>query len=130
MCKINTKTKHKTVTGYKAVFEIDGKYYSPSTGVEYVEGMKMPFLNKRCEFADTDWADIFEDTVFYHYGMQGKTGVFRKLSELKKQFSHNKRMRVIKITLTGEIYDGTWDGYLLYIGTEIKTILNTGRFTR
>lgn len=41
--------ERKKVTGYKVAVKLDGKYYSPSTGIEYKVG-KVPIVNNREDF--------------------------------------------------------------------------------
>ena len=68
MCQIKEKIKDKrVVTGYKVAVKIDGKYYSPATGVEYLENAPVPEL-PFCEGAAYKRAcsiDHFRKDIFY-----------------------------------------------------------------
>jgi hypothetical protein len=129
MCEIKEKTRLKTFTGYKVVIKKDGKYYSPSTGLEYKVGMKLPHLQERNEIFDT-WAwgnPLSKDGVWYKPEMQGKTAVFKNLRPCVTSIACNRAFNhvILKMTIGGEIYNGSFSYNELRIGTEIVDIKET-----
>ncbi len=126
MCEINKKTRKKTAIGYKAVLKIKGRYYSPSTGLEYKIGMKLPNMKVRKRKFDDDWANPLDvDDWFYNELMQGKTGVFETIEGCKHSVRNNQPYHILKMTLGGVIYNGVFGMFNktpLYIGSEIIDI--------
>jgi len=129
MCDIDNKTSKKTAVGYKAVIKIKGKYFSPSTGLEYKIGMKLPNMKVRKRNFDGDWANPLDDWYFYKPLMQGKTGVFRTITDCKNSFTHNQPYHILKMTLGGEIYNGSYSRKPIYIGSEIIDIIDIDKTT-
>ena len=84
MCKVLGKyTGSDTFTGYKIVNKVNGKYYSPVTGIEYIPGQKVKEVNspKDCnkQYIIEGWiqpCELFkQNCVFFEPLMKGKTGV-------------------------------------------------------
>lgn len=139
MCKVLNKFEGKeTFTGYKLVLKIDGEYYSPSTGLKYEVGMKIPKMKKRGENIDGTWANPLSDGIFYEPLMQGKTSVLdykidaiRLLNDVDEysEYKHDDYV-ILKMTIGGDMYKGRlnysseFKDYVAYtvIGSEILEI--------
>jgi len=131
MCKIGKKINISKAVGYKAVIKMDGKYYSPSTGLEYVIGMTLPSLKRRLPTADKEWSNpLDEDYCFYEPLMQGKTGIFKTLEDCIQTFRDNKPYHILQMTLGGDMYEGRFNGCDIFIGSVIIDIFDGGVVTR
>jgi hypothetical protein len=120
MCRIQSKSRAKQFSGYKVVVKKNGKYYSPSTGLKYEVGMKLPSMTKRHTNAHTKWKDpLAKDGRWYNELMQGKTGVFRTIASARWVTKHYPELTIIKMTVGGEMYKGSLGSHLLSVGTEI-----------
>jgi len=94
MCKI-VKTYDEPVvrTGYKVAIKIDGKYFSPATGVEYIVGPvpKCPDYSPQYEEKITGICRYFAvkailEGIFFDPTYNGNTGVFVLLGHARTLF--------------------------------------------
>lgn len=122
MCTILRKTDKTEVTGYKAVIKIDGKFYSPFTGMEYTVGMTIPKMIKRGEIRYSEYENVLDEySNHYNKEMQGKTGVFKSIRQCR-EYADSSGFTMLEMKLGGVIYDGRFDEDHTYIGTEILEI--------
>lgn len=117
MCKVHSRyIEAPTFTGYKIALKHKqtGKYYSPSTGIEYYERQQMPCLHKKVRNICQSWQNPFRKD-FYDPLMQGKTGVFynedhawiRRLKIEKDDFGLSHRFYqpvVLQMTIEGDLW--------------------------
>lgn len=84
MCKIiaecSKEEKEKEIKGYKIAIEIDGKFYSPSTGIEYKVGkISIPKTDGREYSKVLDYTGLINpmfDEVIYDKRHEGLTQIF------------------------------------------------------
>lgn len=118
MCEITGKyTESEKFTGYKLVYIIDGRYYSPVTGVEYKVGEKVKAITSGEaieNFRENStlntlslgnyWSKPYSIfSSFYTHSMQGKTGVFMDLTGAK---SHQSNEAIVKMTISDNLVRG------------------------
>ena len=118
MCEITGKyTESEKFTGYKLVYIIDGRYYSPVTGVEYEAGKHVKavtsgeatenfrensILNELS--LGNNWFKPYQIfSTFYSWSMNGKTGVFVNRSDA--QINQSNETLVI-MTISGNLVKG------------------------
>ena len=135
MCKLIKKIKKKSITGYKAAYKINGKYYSPWTGVNYqlgkVKGTKKPlkYAEETASFILKPGDDFNNPTYF------GKTAVFEEKEGAKKEVKNHKVFEkydsddsehsciILKMIISGEIWETKYDkDYKTFAGTNIDLI--------
>lgn len=128
MCKIIGETKRKSVTGYKAVLRIGKNIYSPATGLKYIVGMRIPKMKKKRKLAEYSWVDFLNvNSDTYSPKMQGRTAIFKNLKDIKNHPNFetailNGTYEVVKMTLGGEIFEGTYASKPTFVGSEILEI--------
>lgn len=132
MCDLKNKIEEKEVTGYKVVIEIDGKYYSPCTGVEYEVGLvKIPKVQKNY-VSNVVFSGLLEENHFaYSKNMIGRTCVFSRIiyaQKLQQYFlkNENGKFKIIKMTLKNDLMSGTYGGYTVYGGRYIVSMEELG----
>ena len=111
MCKIlEDFTKSKNFTGYKIARKEIGKYYSPTTGIEYREGRTMPKLRKKLSNANQGrwpWDLLMPGSRFYSSKMQGRTGVFVNKPTIHL-ITGPTQLVLLEMTVTGELKRGEY----------------------
>jgi len=124
MCNLKEKTDLKTVTIYKAVEKIGGKYYAFFAGtlikLGTVEPQSYKNVHKRFKHRVDDWYISFNDN------MVGKCSGFKMKSDAIR-LADGKNDAVLKIKLGGEIWIGDAlnidmyipDDHIIYAGSEI-----------
>lgn len=128
MCTITKKLKkEKIATGYKLVLKFGRSYYSPATGLKYTVGMEIPIMKKvKTSKVDGNWPNpLHKYSVSYEERMQGYTGVFANLRDLKDSYlklSPDFNYTIIKIKLGGIKYEGELKNKKTYIGNKILDI--------
>jgi hypothetical protein len=112
MCYITKKSKLKIFTGWKAVYVVDGKYYSFWTNLEYEVGKVKPQKVK----SDGTVRHKIRNTIVglnYNKTMYGKTGVFKKKKDAERVYfiyeNVLRPMALLKITISGDLYNGFID---------------------
>lgn len=116
MCTITKELETITSeTGYKLAIKKNGKYYSPSTGLEYTIGMELPHMTTIIrENTDGCWknpldkrSDVYEDR------MQGNTAIFESIEDIMNLHLNTSSFlnyAILEMTLDNVLYDGILDG--------------------
>ena len=125
MCNLKEKTDLKTVTVYKAVEKIDGKYYSYFAGTLIKVGTVEP---QSIDNIHKSFKGRFLEGWSWHHNkdMVGKCSGF-KIEDDARILAESDT--VIKIKLSGEIWIGDAtnidsdidDDAVIYAGTEIQS---------
>jgi hypothetical protein len=145
MCKLISNIDAKTATGYKVAVEVDGRYLSPATLVEYAPG-PVPGLPSWCDFNDK-YNELNErfyisrpmflhDSIIMGYAnnerMTGYTAVFtdkeaaHRLAEQCREQSMGLKIVVLRMKL--KAYDdrgliaGTYEEDDVVLGQWIESI--------
>jgi len=133
MCIITKKSRRKSFTGYKYCVKIGNRYFSFWTGVEYkigpVEGIS-PMDPSDKHHSHRKVGVGFAGYVQYNKNMFGKTGVYIRLKDCWKSFywSDSKAQRqsgkiiYIRMTISGDLYNGIFGANPLVIGNHIDKI--------
>lgn len=129
MCNITGNYSKKSFTGYKVVCEMDGKYYSPATGIEYKKGpVEIPVVQQRlCNwFSDTL---LLPDGYGYKPDMKGYTAVFVNQynamctwKELAFWYDSPYKLKVVKMTISHKLQYGTYGHDNVILGKRIDKI--------
>jgi len=140
MCRIIRKSSLPSATGYKVAIEWKGKYRSIWTNVKYGVGKVKPF-----KIVDDGHVDHFlrsELHVQFCGGMHGKTGVILSKEHAVKELRSFRRPRglskkdfadggykdyqdhvvLLKMKITGDLYDAEYDNVPTVIGNTIESI--------
>lgn len=132
MCDLKNRIEEKEVTGYKVVIEIDGKYYSLCTGVEYEVGLvKIPRVQKNY-VPDVIINNLLkEGSIGYNENMIGRTCVFESILyaiRLQQECIESRKGKfpIIKMTLKNDLMSGTYDGDTVYGGRYIVSMEELG----
>jgi hypothetical protein len=133
MCDISIKTDLTAKVVYKVAYKFDGKYYAIFSGMELKVGKVNNTLTIPEEYLSSVWLISYDDHIsFYNPNMIGKTSGFEKYEHAR--FLENRIydlegcMVILKITLGGEIMQGTLSGIFstiegkTFAGTEILTM--------
>jgi len=123
MCDIANPTNLKTITGYKLVVEKDGKYYSYFTGHPINIGYVAKRTSLLCKTLKLELLGIIEcndetwDDKYSYHPMCGKVSCFASIFAARLLYSiainwtqrtfNVSKLRIIQITLGGEIIEGT-----------------------
>ena len=129
MCEFKNKLDKKIVSGYKiAVADAHGHYYSIATGIRYETGkVKIPKtyckhnMRKECDFVDI----LNKSSSAHDPKYAGFTAIFENKSAAMKLFRDVfgiENIVLLKMTLTGELYNGTYGNEAVYLGDTIKSI--------
>lgn len=134
MCTITHKTNLKEVTGYKILGKRGNTYYSTFTGQRIRRG-KVPKAPKYAKRLSLNWKNKdsnkkLKDYIFFNKSFCGKTSIYK--DRKKAKILHNEiilsganiKTVLVKITLTGEIYQG-YHNYrckVIYASDTIKEI--------
>lgn len=126
MCDITKElTKPITRTGYKIVINIKGKFYSPSTGLKYEVGMKIPKMKTvRDKYIDNRWGNPL-NVSNYENRMQGNTGIFANLKDLlnTRIVTHiTTKYSIIKVKLGDIKYEAEYSNNKVFVGSDIQEI--------
>jgi len=128
MCDIKEEIEETTATGYKFVIKKRGRFYSPSTGIEYKLG-KMPNIRKSRPMADGCWVDPFDKIAaigVFEPRMKGNTAIFEEeylCRDIGFRCGNSRYPYVIiKITLSKVKYIGSFAGGKTFIGSVIESI--------
>lgn len=126
MCKLVEDFKDLNIlayTGYKVAIRIDGKYYSPVTGIEYKIGpVEIP---EKIEMLCYDFVDVLrKDYPAYQENMVGRTCVLTDydsaLKFSKEIIVHNEGSVVIlKMCVSKDLMVGYYCNCLVVGGKEI-----------
>lgn len=128
MCTITIKSNKKSFTGYKIIYPLNDKLYSPVTGIEYKPG-KVKSVSIRTANEDRtthNWADLGMILgpygFFYNSKMKGRTGVFVNLIDAENNIDGHDGEVIFKMTISGDLYHGHMDTYPIITGTHIDKI--------
>lgn len=125
----------KTVTGYKYVLtDKHGHHYSPYTGIRYQPGpvSKLKKIGKYSVYAYSN--DLLHGAI--HNELQHEkrlTGLFEKMSSAlhdlsifsewnSKKLISGSKYNIVKMTLSGDIYNGIYDENEIQLGNNIDSI--------
>jgi len=130
MCTITGTCNLKEFTGYKVALKINGKYYSPVTGMEYTLGKIKPPKTIYKNYTVEGFADVLENTDPAHERrMIGNIAVFvyeKDAEHFRKHlmFWHltTKPVIILKMTLQNVIFKGEYLYRKVRIGSTIKSI--------
>ncbi|MFH1276489.1 MAG: hypothetical protein ABIH82_05240 [Candidatus Woesearchaeota archaeon] len=130
MCIILSKTERKSYTGFKIVHKVDGKYYSPATGIEYKPGPVTPTKTIIESKVSGGWnlTSLTEGDRFYNKNMYGKTSVFVDKRNADLCYGGRSGESVVEMTISGGIWEGglrcSYNPYTakLFLGTKIVSI--------
>jgi len=121
MCTIISKSKRKSFTGYKVALKIDGKYYSPATGVEYVVG-DVPIPDCINEEYRDDWFDDVLNPEEYSHKVEykGHTAVFKKkiITEVVSDLSI---AALLKMKISGDMLNCEYANLKVIAGSRIDS---------
>jgi len=128
MCTITGTCNLKEFTGYKVALKINGKYYSPVTGMEYTLGKIKPPETIRKNYTVEGFANVLQNTNPAHERrMVGNTAVFINKKNAKNfrknlRFWYNDaRSVILKMTLQNIMFDGIYEFDKVRIGSTIKS---------
>lgn len=110
------------IEGFKLVFDTKENFYSVGTGLyRYKTG--------RVKRRGNDYSTLYQGTEFYCEEMNDKTAIFKSIEDLEKfypTYKENKKLSIIKITLTGILVEATVSNQFhtckIYAGSSIKSI--------
>ena len=128
MCNITRKTKRKTADMYKVVFKHENNYYGfySCMKINIGEVISEDIANDNISRASAGHGSIFtidysKNTIFY-----GKISGFIKLKDAKILFNtYPKTSTIIKLKITGDIYEGDGTGIGSQFTGEEKTLFGT-----
>lgn len=136
MCTaLDRYTEGKVFTGYKVALKHKetGKYYSPSTGVEYGPDLTMPRIRKKVKdfTVYVGLLNPFRNYYLYEEVMQGKTGVFVQqrharllLASVRKRLSRSDYDAVLlRMKIKGDLWHALFNAQQpVVVGSTIKSI--------
>jgi hypothetical protein len=78
MCNLdpNSKPKGRWYKGYKVVYELNGKNYSPAMGFCYDDFEEIPVVKKQKRLGNSLFTNHILNSGAYKFDMLGRTGVF------------------------------------------------------
>ncbi len=131
MCNLKTRyRKQKQFVGYKVAVHVDGKFYSPATGIEYKIG-KVEIPNEiNMKYA----TGAFEDNLlcprrpYFNTNMIGRTAAFEYIGDARGLFNDilpmdmTDDLKIIQITLSRSLMKGNYDGENVVAGKYIESI--------
>ena len=123
MCKIKEKADLKEFTGYKVALKVDGKYYSPATGIEYKLG-PVTVATEKGKYIDCCFEDnlLNPESRIFNNAMHGNTALFEdKQGALRLMSVMNRDFLIVilKMTLSDLTYYGEYLGYRVILGKNI-----------
>jgi hypothetical protein len=125
MCDVYRKARIRSYTGYKVVItNQEGRHFSPFTGIEYLVGDVPEFKEYLPNsLRKVDWSNEQNNhrltAVFTSYKVARDNGPdIIRLGDLRPGWTRN----ILKITLTGDIYEGGLWGFQLLLGNHISKI--------
>jgi len=135
MCTITGTCNLKEFTGYKVALKINGKYYSPVTGMEYTLGKIKPPKRIRKNFIVEGWfVNVLQKKEHAHKKeMVGNTAVFINKKDAKNFRKDLKfwglgfpgddiNLVILKMTLQNIVFDGMYGFDKVRIGSTIKSM--------
>lgn len=144
MCNLTKKYNGKSFTGYKVAYKKRKRYFSIATDEEYKEGKTMPDLSKSRRrtrrvgnFEYMPINEIINEKGFcFKVDMVGKTAVFKNKSDatdllknknfaylpLDKSVKLDIKLIVLKMTISGNLYEGKYGFNPVVAGEKIEKI--------
>jgi hypothetical protein len=128
MCDLtNEIIPEKSFTGYKRVLIVEGRYFSPTMGIEYKEDMDLPCLTAK----DVPNGNIFVGTPFEHASwilggnafrseMQGRTAVYVDFVAACLDVYPGEFL--VKMTISKDLLQGTYFNEPIIAGKHIDKI--------
>ena len=138
MCQLSGKLSDKKVgyVGYKVLAFKDGKFYSTFTSQEISVGA-VPFSPAIYQTLSDLWNSYYKNynfrfAGFYNKDFDGKTSAFifkYNATELKKRVKNHLKYTykdykivVVKITFSGDVYEGSYNESQIIAGSQIKSM--------
>jgi hypothetical protein len=114
MCKLTeTSYDQKTFTGYKLVIvDVDGKFYSPSTGIQYKEGPIPVISEVQRDDITLPFVNPFEYPFIFNEKYTGFTSVFANKDDAERvrlALGYDS-IKTIEMTLSGNLTYSHFEG--------------------
>ena len=135
MCNLTDKIKDKTFTVYKVAREVDGRYYSPATGIEYTVG-PVPVPKKQGSLSVQSgqrglffFKNVLDPAeAYFNPNMIGRTAGFIHPWDAQKEITHlksyvfNVKFVILKMILSEDLMRGHYGGDPVVAGKHIDEI--------
>lgn len=115
MCKLVDELSIERVNGYKVAVLENGKYYSPTTGIEYREGYNVEIPTVQKNYVEQDIVSTLLQKGCWGYddSMVGRTCVFINKDDalnLLRSFENydNLNLVILKMNISKELMLGTY----------------------
>jgi len=96
MCDIIGKLNQKTATVYKMAMEINGKFYSVLTDIEYKTGPVQIATTYSKVFGSMDWCTFLSiNSFFYLKELIGKTTGYKRKNAILYLMETNKKLNML-----------------------------------
>lgn len=118
--------EEKSFTGYKRVLKIEGRYFSPATGVEYVEGQDIPkprrFRHRITEqYIFAPPLNMISKKGFcFTKHLVGKTSVYERDCDAIRD--KNDLETIVEMTISGGLIKGYYGYSNIIAGNHIEKI--------
>ena len=147
MCDFDATNKAKDLksfTGYKIVMDVDGKYESPATRIQYKKGYISPITSTSVPNRHPYFMDVLNPVESYAYDSD-----YRKYTAIFKEYKHaacvldcmanrynwahmvstervmnalNYPLKIVKMTITTKLKSGTYVRFPIIAGKRIVQI--------
>jgi len=138
MCHLKERYKRKTVTGWKVAIHENGKLLSPATLIEYKVGpvtsreyskeLEVKRFGEYCQYFYFGLLDQ-RDSCAFSTKMTGRTAVFTEkinavsfFKVLEKRTNEDKKLVLIRVTLSGDLLKGKYDWSEVVAGKHIDKV--------
>lgn len=132
MCQFSTESNKKSVSGYKVAIYNNGKFYSPVTGIEYSIG-NIPIPKRYGKYSIRDLIHIVnvldKKECAHDSKYKGLTAVFKNKKDAirlcdtwERNSGYKYSISVIKLKLSGKLYEGKYGHDQVYLGSTIESI--------
>ena len=125
MCDIIGKLNQKTATVYKMAMEIDGKFYSVLTDIEYKTGPVQIATKYSKVFGSMDWHTFLSiSSYFYLKELIGKTTGYKRKNAILYLMENKQKVEyvILKMVLSGNLLEGELGNNPTISGSYIKRI--------
>lgn len=125
MCDIIGKLNQKTATVYKMAMEINGKFYSVLTDIEYKTGPVQIATTYSKVFGSMDWHTFLSiSSYFYLKELIGKTTGYKRKNAILYLMENKQKVEyvILKMVLSGNLLEGKLGNNPTISGSYIKRI--------
>ena len=128
MCNIIGKLNQKTATVYKMAMEINGKFYSVLTDIEYKTGPVQIATKYSKIFGYMDWHTFLSiSSYFYLKELIGKTTGYKRKNAILYLMENKQKVEyveyvILKMVLSGNLLEGELGSNPTVSGSYIKSI--------